>query len=198
MPDSTNGPENQPSIIYDFDPRNVPNEILRAIGLVTAAAAQTERILQTFIGALLKIDNIQAAALCAHMSFPLKETVIRTLAELEAPTMQEVDIIDTLLDDVKDALDKRNIVVHNSLAIHPHDGHVYSYRTRARGSFQLELKAITADEIEEDAATIYEVGMEIMRFMILRGIAPYDRVSPLREPFNRKKSAREMRRDLSG
>ena len=59
MPDSTNGPENQPSIIYDFDPRNVPNEILRAIGLVTAAAAQTERILQTFIGALLKIDNIQ-------------------------------------------------------------------------------------------------------------------------------------------
>jgi hypothetical protein len=182
-------------IVYDLDPRNAPPEFLRAIGLVAAASAQTERILQDFIGALLRIDNVQSVALAAHMSFPLKETVIRTLSEMEAPSVNEIDAIDELLDSVKAALDKRNIIVHNSLAMHPTTGEVFSYRERARGSLQIELKRITVEEIESDAASIYEAGMDVMRFMISREIGPSDRAAAPRAAVKRGKSARVARRN---
>lgn len=193
--DSITTPVDQPAIVYDFDPRNAPPEFLRAIGLVAAASAQTEHILQDLIGALLNIDNVQSVALAAHMSFPLKESVIRTLAELEAPDIPEVDAIDELLDAVKAALDKRNIIVHNALAMHPTNGEVYSYREKARGSLQAELKIITVEEIEKDATAIYEVGMDIMRFMMSRGIGARTRTTPTREPIKRGKGAREARRN---
>jgi hypothetical protein len=151
--------------------------------------------LQDFIGALLKIGNFQTVAVGAHMSFPLKETIMRTLAELDAPYVNEVDAVDDLLDAVKVALDKRNVIVHNSLAMHPTNGEVYSYRERARGSLQVELKVIAVEEIEKDAAAIYEVGMDIMRFMMSRGLEPRQRAGPLRVPINRKKAARDARRN---
>ena len=181
---------------YDFDPYNIPDEYLNAVGLVVATAAQAEHVLQQFIGALLGIDNIQTLALATHMNFPLKDHIIRTLAELDAPNIKELDKIDNLLDAMSEALDKRNIIVHNSLAINPDTKEILSLRTKARGSLQLQLKPISVDEIEKDAAAIYKASMDIVSFMMSRGLSPHHRTKLLREPVNRGKKSRKEREDI--
>lgn len=183
-----------PMINYDFDPRNLPPEYLRAIGLVAAASAQTESVLQQFIGSLLGIDNAQTLALTLHMSFPLKRDIIRSIAELDAPNIKLLDQVDELMEEVTSALDKRNITVHNSFARNPTTGEVLSLRERARGSLVVELTPISVEEIEQDASIIYEAGIKVMDFMIRRGLEPRMRTIPLREPVNRGKKAREDRR----
>jgi hypothetical protein len=196
---SSDTPEaaNREMVIYDFDPRNLPPDLLRAIGLVVAASAQTESIVQELIGALLKIDNIETRALTAHMSAPLKDQVARALAELSAPSVGEVDTIDDLLDAVNSAYEKRNVIVHNSLARNPDTGEVLSYREVARGSLRVSLQPVRVEQVEQDAATIYEAGIAIMRFMISRGIGACERTAPLHVPIDRRKKARTIRRDLS-
>ena len=183
-------------IIYDFNPNNLPEEYLRAIGLITAASAQTEAILQEFMGALLKIDNIQNIALTTHMSIPLMIDIIKTLAEIEAPNINEIDKIDELIETAKEAIDKRNTVAHNALVTHPDTGEVLVHRLSARGSVKLELRAITVSEIEKDAAAIYEAGVAITDFMITRGLDPITRTKPLNPPVKRGKKARSERVSL--
>lgn len=192
MADST-----EPEFIeYDFDPNNLPDEYLRAIGLTIACASQTESILQNFIGGVLKIDLIETRALTAHMSMPLKDDIARALAELSAPNMVELDAIDDVLDRVWDAMQKRNALAHNALIRHPDTGQVLSWREQARGSFRGTLTPISAKEIENDAALVYQAGMDLQEFMMRRGIAPHDRNAPLRAPLKRSKEARAKRRDL--
>ena len=45
-----------PEIILDFDPRKLPQDILAAIGLVSAASAQTEAVVEMGIGGCLGIE----------------------------------------------------------------------------------------------------------------------------------------------
>jgi hypothetical protein len=180
-------------VIYDFDPRNLPSEFLRAIGLMTAAAAQTESVVQDFIGSLLGIDSIETIALTAHMAGPIKDHIARALIELNAVNASIVDAVDELLDAVKLATENRNIAVHSSYCIHPETKEILSYRQKARGSLQVSLQPISAEQIERDALLIYEAGMDIMRFMIAHGLKPTDRTQPIREPLDRGKAARKLR-----
>ncbi|MCM2343490.1 MAG: hypothetical protein NDJ24_02925 [Alphaproteobacteria bacterium] len=180
-------------VVYDFDPHNLPPEYLRAIGLVVASSAQTEHVLQDFIGALLGIDNIQTVALTSQMSFPLKNDIIGALAELDAPNINELDKIDDLLEAASKAMDKRNIVAHNNFMRNPDTGQVYSHRLRAKGSIKLDLKPISVVEIQQIAEEIYKAGMDIMSFMISRKLESRVRTAPMRETINRGKRAREER-----
>jgi len=188
----------EPTIIYDFDPNNLPDEYLKAIGLVVASASQTDSIMRDFIGALLKIDNAETIALGAHMSVPLKDDIIRSLTELNAPTASEVDEIDDLLDEIREAFVKRNAFAHNAFARHPGTGEILVMSEKARGSLEVELAPISVDEIRKVASRVYEAGMNLMEFMASRGIGPSFREGPLREPLKRKKKAREQRRDKFG
>jgi hypothetical protein len=188
---------NSEAVLYDFDPHNLPPEMLRAIGLAVAAAAQTESVVQEFIGALLRIDNIQTRALTAQMSAVLKDHIARSLAELEAPDLVELDEIDELLDRVGRANELRNVIVHNAFMRDPSTGQVFSHRERARGSLQIKLAHLTVEDLERDAGEIYEAGMELMRFMISRGIGPSERNSPLRQAPDRRPKARAERRGKS-
>ena len=63
---------------------------------------------------------------------------------------------------------------------------------------QLDLVPVTVEEIRESARLIYEAGMDIMRFMMARGLSANFRKAPLREPLNRKKKARAERRERLG
>ncbi len=185
-------------VVYDFDPRNLPSGYLEAIGYVIAAGSQTDNIMQEFIGTLLKIDNIETIALTTHLSTPLKDNIIRALAELNAPFASEIDEIDDLLDSIRNAMEKRNAVAHNAFARHPDTGEVVSLRMKARGSLQIEFTPITIDELNKQAEAIYEAGLALFSFMINRGIGTDTRQPPLREQFNRKKNARQKRRDDFG
>lgn len=188
----------KPSVVYDFDPRNIPPEYLQAVGLVAMASAQTESIMQDLIGGLLGIDNIEAMALSAHMAAPLKDKIARALIELNARTAEYVDLVDDLLDAVNEALARRNVIVHNPLIRHPDTGEILSHRLKARGSLQLELRPITVEEIQQDAALIYEVGVAVLQFMAFYGLRLAERTRAIFEPLNRSKKARAERRDIKG
>lgn len=186
-------PFGDPQTVYDFDPRNLPPEFLEAVGLLIASAAQTESVMRDFIGALLGIDNIDTIALGAHMTIPLKDTVIRALAELKAPNARDVDKIDDLLDAIKTAFEKRNAVAHNSFLIDPKSKRILSLREQARGSLEVTMTPITTAEIRADALQVYQAGMDLMKYMISNDLGPRARTAPLRTPLDRRKKARKKR-----
>ncbi|MFM5923965.1 MAG: hypothetical protein ACKOPG_07255 [Novosphingobium sp.] len=185
-------------IIYDFNPNNLPDEHLRAIGLVIACASQTEEIMRNFIGVLLGVDNIETIALGTHMSLPMKDDIIRAVVELNAPSASAVDEVDDILDEIREAMQLRNAVAHNEFAIHPENGEIYSLREKARGSLQAELKPIKANDLLEAADRVFRAGMALQSYMMKTGLVPRTREKPLREPLNRKKSARAQRRAEHG
>ena len=194
---SSNIPNEQraETVIYDFDPNNLPPEYLQAVGLVAMSSAQTENVMQDFIGVLLGIDAIETLALTTHMAGPLKDHIIRALTELNAVSIDIVDEIDDLMDAINEAMGKRNVIVHNPLMMHPKTGEVLSHRLRARGSLQLELRPISVEEIQQDASLIYEVGMNLTTFMMNHGLSPKWPAHPMRVTLNRSKKARAERRD---
>jgi hypothetical protein len=193
VPELNDSAENHESVIYDFDPNNLPAEFLQAIGLTIATASQTEHVMRDFIGALLTIDNADTLALCTHLSAPLKDDIIRALAELKAPRASEVDAIDDMMDRIRDAMAKRNSIAHNAFAQHPKDGAILAMKETARGSLQVDLAPITAGELRAVAKEIYDAGMALQEFMMTRGLGPRFRTEPLREPLNRKQKARRKR-----
>ena len=137
--------------IYDFNPYSLPDAYLKAIGLVIASSSQTEEILGHFLGGLLGADNIETAALHTHMSFPMKNDIVRSILELNAQNASSVDEVDDILDRIEKAVRLRNEVAHNKFAIHPETGEVYSFRVKARGSLQSNLTIITVQELLETA-----------------------------------------------
>jgi hypothetical protein len=61
---------------FDFDPRNLPDDLLQAIGLTIACGAQTESVISTAIGGCLGLEVEYAAATTTHMTLPLKFSVL--------------------------------------------------------------------------------------------------------------------------
>ena len=185
-------------IIYDFDPQNLPDDYLRAIGLVVVAATETENVMRDFIGAMLNIDNVDSIALCTPMPFPLKNQIIRTLNELKAPKASELDELDDIFDRIEAAIQKRNSIAHSSFPIHPETKQVYRYKEKARGALSAEMVEVTVEELIGIAKEINESGLLLMEFMMKRGLGPQHRTEPLREPISRGKKAREGRRAAYG
>ena len=70
-------------IVYDFDPRNLPEELLAAIGLTIASFVQIEGHLQSAIAGCAGIDIEYGKAITTHMSMPLKISVLRSVAEIQ-------------------------------------------------------------------------------------------------------------------
>jgi hypothetical protein len=76
---------------YDFDPRNLPQEMLAAIGLVTACSAQTEYIVEQGIAGCLGVDFEFGAAVTTHMAAPLRDHVLRAVAEIKIDDLDDLD-----------------------------------------------------------------------------------------------------------
>src|SRR5262245_25346937 len=101
-----------PMTVYDYDPRNLPPDILAAIGLVTAASAQTEAIVEMAIGGCLGISVEYNTAVTTHMNAPLRDNVLRAAAEIKIDNLDDLDTLDEILDQIKVAFQRRNDYVH--------------------------------------------------------------------------------------
>lgn len=99
----------------DFDPRNLPSNILEAVGLVAMCSAQTEHIVEQGIGGCLGIDIEYTAAVSTHMATPMRDQILRAAAEIHINNLDDLDELDRLLDEIKQAISKRNEYVHNSI-----------------------------------------------------------------------------------
>lgn len=180
-------------IEYDSDPRNLPQDVLAAIGLVTAASAQTESIVELGIGGCLGVDAEYSMAVTTHMSAPLRDHVLRAAAEIRIDNPDDLDELDGLLDAINDAFGRRNRYVHHCWCIHAATKAVFTNKIVARGSLDVELVPVTVDQIKGDAALIYDAGMALMAFLMKRKLcASYP---PANRPRAHKtKAARKKRR----
>jgi hypothetical protein len=179
---------------YDFDPHNLPQDVLEAIGLALACAAQTESIIEMAIAGCLGIEVDYGIAVTTHMSSPLRDNVLRAAAEIRLDNLDALDELDRILDRIKcDVLPKRNAIAHHTWCRDPETGEVFTVKQTARGSVGSDLIPMSVNKIKADAALIYQAGMDLMSFLGTHHILPPFPPQP-RPRAHKTKAARKKRR----
>lgn len=180
-------------IELDFQPSNIPSEYLEAIGLITLSSSHTEHVVEWGIASCAGIDVEKGMAVTTHMPGPLRDNVLRSLAEIAIEDLDALDELDNILDRLKTATVARNKYVHNSLCVEPKTGNVYLSTSQARGSVQTESIPVSPEDIKSAASEIYSLGLELLQFFIsvrLQPIMPPD----IRPRAHKTKAARKKRR----
>jgi hypothetical protein len=185
-----------PKIIFDFDPRNLPPEILQAIGLAIACGAQTEACLDMAVGGALGIESHLTLALTAHMSLPLKISVLKSAAEFRLE-VDELDELDRLLEDINQAAGRRNGYAHDGWYTHPVTKEVFREKKNSRSRLEVESIKVSVDEIKADALTIYDAGMALMTFLDDNDLFPPHPIGGLAPREHKSPAARKRRRQGS-
>lgn len=158
--------------IYDFDPRNLPQELLAAIGLMTASAAQTEDCVEAAIAGCLGVDFEYGKAVTVHMATPLRDSVLRSVAEIKINDLDALDHLDRLLDTIKEGNDKRNAVIHHAWCRDPETGAVFTHKETSRARYESDLIEMSVDQVKRDALFVYDAGMALYTFLILHKLIP--------------------------
>jgi len=183
--------------IYDFDPFNLPPKLLQAIGLVVQAAAQTENLLTWGIGGCLGLDPEYTIAVTAHMSVPLKVSVLLAAAEIKIDDLDALDELDDIVDAAEKAIGSRNDAAHDNFCVHPETGQAHRVKQRARRRVEAELKPVVIDDIIKDARVIHDAGLELMSFLMKHSLVP-PALSGFRPRGHKTKAARKARRTKMG
>lgn len=158
--------------VLDFDPNNLPQDYLAAIGLMSAASSSTDDVIETAIAGVLGLDQEQGYAVTCHMSAPQRMSVLRSAAEIHFDNPKRLDLLDDLLNAIQTATEERNRMIHGSWCILPSKGTVFLIQLRARTHVEQTMTPVTVDEIRAAANALYEAGMELHRFVIMAGILP--------------------------
>lgn len=106
------------------------------------------------------------------MPAPLRTSVLRASAEIAIDNGEALDELDIHLKAIKDATDARNQMIHGSWCVRPSDQAVLLVKQEARTHVEVSSRPVAVDEIERKALTLYDVGMNLMRFCIAVGIDP--------------------------
>lgn len=181
---------------YDFNPFNLPERLHKAIGLVITSCVQTEEILKDAIGGCAGLDFEYAGAMTTHMNMPLRFDVLRSVAEIRMEDLDDLDQLDTLLDSIKAAFEKRNKIIHNRWARDPENDELFFITETSRSSYKMEAIPITVAQVEADALAIYEAGMRLMEFLSKRKLLPS--LPPAIRPRRHKDKAERKKRRKSG
>lgn len=185
-----------PKIVYDFTPHNLPPEILQAIGLVVASGSQTEACLDMAVGGALGIESHLTIALTAHMSLPLKISVLKSAAEFRLE-VDELDELDVILEALNRAAGIRNSYAHDGWYTHPVTKEVYRVKENARVRLEVESVKVSVHGIKADAQTVYKAGMALTTFVANNNLFPPHPASvPSRE--HKSPAARKRRRKERG
>ena len=183
--------------VFDFDPRNLPASYRKAIGLVAAASAQTESMVQYAICAFLQVDAEYGWAVTAHMNSQMRDQVLRATAEIRIDDLDALDALDDLMERIGAANGKRNGHVHAEWCRDPKTGLVYAASVKARGRVESTMVKVTVEDIKADADTIYKLGIELFNFVHAMGLeAPIP--PPSRPRGHKSKAARKQRRKAMG
>jgi hypothetical protein len=184
----------KPTIIYDFDPRNLPQDLLAAIGLMTASAAQTESCVESAIAGCLNVDFEYGKAVTTHMTAPLRDSVLRSVAEIRLDSLDALDELDQLLERVNEGYGKRNAIVHHTWCRNRKTDEVYTLKQTSRARYESDLIPMSVDHVKRDALFVYDAGMALYTFLmqqkLLPAFPPEGRVRG-----HKSKAARKKRRE---
>jgi len=179
---------------FDFYPYSLPPDFLQAIGLVTAAAGQTESQIEELIAGCLGIDFEYGMAVTLHMAMPQRFNAARAVAEIRLDDLDALDQLDKLLDRAEKAFEDRNSVVHHRWAFEPATGSVFLVKQSARRRVESEVAEMTVAEINKIAREMYDVGMDLYAFSKKHSLlAAFPPVS--RPRHHKSRAARKARRE---
>jgi hypothetical protein len=179
---------------YDFDPRNLPQDLLAAIGLMTTSAAETESVVEMAINCFLDIDVEYGQAITTHMAMPLRFSTLRASAEIRIDDLDALDELDAIIENIEEAFNKRNAIVHHTWCRDPDTGKCFTVKTNSRSRVETHLLAMEVDQVKRDALFVYEAGMTLMTFLMTRGFS--QKLPPLdRFRGHKSKAARKKRRE---
>jgi hypothetical protein len=182
---------------YDFDPRNLPQDLLAAIGLMTTSAAHTETWIDEAIAGCLGLDVEYGRAVTTHLTMPLRFSILRSAAEIRIDDLDALDELDALLDRIEKAFEKRNAVVHHMWCRDPETGSVVMVKETARRRVEIERIPMSADQVKSDALLVYEVGMDLLSFLRAHNLMPLLPTAP-RPRGHKSKEERKKRRERKG
>jgi len=175
--------------VHDFDPRNIPPDMLRAIGSIITCTSFAEAILDQILAGFINTDVEIGSAVTAHMSMPLKFGILRSTAEIVINNLQDLDELDGIIDELENALKQRNIYAHDQIGIARDQ--VFAVSTKARAGLEVGLKPLAVDKIEAEAIRIYNAGMALFTFAGMRNLFPAS--PPPRTPRQHKTKAARKR-----
>ncbi|MEO6112840.1 MAG: hypothetical protein ABIP07_00115 [Sphingomicrobium sp.] len=148
--------------VLDFNPFSLPPHYLRAIGLMSAAASSTDGVFEMAIAGVLGVDGEMGWAVTAHMTAPLRKSVLSSAAEIRFESAKTLDRLDAVLSRIKTAVEERNDMIHGSWCIKHSTGEVLLVQQEARTHVVTSSRPVPVDEIERKALTLYDAGMELM------------------------------------
>lgn len=180
--------------IYDFNPRNLPQELLATIGLAVTSFAQTEEFVQEAIAGCLGVDVEYGKAVTTHMPMPLRFSVLRSVAEIRIDDLDVLDELDRHLALMDQAIDKRNALAHRQWCQDPKTGAIFTVKEAARTRLTADLIPMTIDQVKADAGFIYSTGIEFFQFLgVCNLLPPFP--AALRPRQHKSQAARKIRRN---
>lgn len=158
--------------ILDFTPETLPQELLAALGRLVASASQTENVIEMAIAGFLGVDGEQGYAITAHMSAPLRASVLKSAAEIKFNDPALLDELDIIMEQIKLTQGYRNDLIHGSWCVRPSTGETILVSEEARTHVEVTSRPVTVDEIKLKASALYEAGMNLMRFLMAVDCVP--------------------------
>jgi hypothetical protein len=188
----------EPTKVYDYDPHNLPPDVLQAIGLIAACSAQNEYIIKQGIGGCLGLDIEYTDAVTTHMSSPHRNDVLRAVAEIKIDSLDDLDALDILLDTINEGFKKRNGYVHHGWCRDPQTNECFTAQVTARGRVEVELVPIAVQGIIKDADFIYDAGMALYTFLSERDLLPPVPAKPRPRAHKSKAAPKARRKKMLG
>jgi hypothetical protein len=185
-----------PHKFYDFDPTNLPADILQALGFLLACSAQTEYAVEMAMAAILGIEAHYSAAITAHMSAPLLDNSLRAVAQIRIDDLDALDRLDELLDAVNEALTKRNSYVHGNIGRERDTNQCFLIRIEARGQLEGDSTPISVNNIKSDAHFILDTGLDLIQFTTSLGFGLRFPASPPNRAHKSKAARKKRRKEL--
>lgn len=179
---------------YNFDPHNLPQELLAAIGLMTAISAQTEDCVEAAVAGCIGTDFEYGKAITTHMAAPLRDSVLRSVAEIRIDDLDALDELDRILDAVNESFLKRNAIVHHAWCIDLETGEVFTHKETSRARYESDLIPMSVDQVKADAELVYKAGMDLYSFLMTHKLLPSIPTTP-RPRGHKSKAARKKRRE---
>ena len=164
----------------DFDSRNLPQDVLAAIGLAVVCSAQTEHVVETGIQGCAGVDVEYGTAVTAPMPAPLRDRILRSVAEIRIGNRDDLEELDRLLQQIKAAFDRRNALIHCEWCRDRDTNELFRVRRPARADSAVDLVPTTIDDIRGDASFIYWAGLNLWDFLRKRRLLPP--IPPARRP----------------
>ncbi len=160
--------------VFDYNPYELPDALLRAIGLVITCSVQSESIIESAIADVLQMHVLPAKILTTHMSMQVRTGALRSAAHARWGDKPEYKEFEALITRVERAVDQRNQIAHLTYFTHPTDKSTHSSKVRARKGLKVEVLPATVEGVEAVAKEIYDSGLAIVEYLGVRGIRSKD------------------------